>query len=90
MRVNPFFLSAHLWSWWGLYIPRPVLLHFKCPLQPACPILAPPYHGHQHQGADQHSVQGGLPQQDLIEEGGRQDPLLIRRCWQEGRAGRDL
>ena len=34
-------------------------------------------HGHQHQDADQHSIQGGLPQQDLVEDGGRQDPLLI-------------
>lgn len=51
---------------------------------PSCP---PPYRGHQHQGADQHSVQGGLPQQDLIEEGGGQDPLLIGRWGQEGQVG---
>lgn len=53
-------------------------------------ILLSPYHGHQHEDTDQHRIQGGLPQQDLIQDGGRQDSLIIRCYWQEGRAARYL
>lgn len=50
-------------------------------------VLLSPYHGHQHKGTDQHCIQRGLPQQDLIQDGGRQESLLIGCYWQDGRAG---
>lgn len=54
-----------------------------------CPSL-PPHHGYQHESTDNHCIQGGLPQQDLIEQSGRQDPLLIGHCWKKGTASQYL
>lgn len=51
------------------------MCHLPCKVH-----LLVPYHSHHYQCTDKHSIQGGFSYQDLIKDGGRQDPLLIGCC----------
>lgn len=82
------FLYCHRWLWQGPLLLTALSCFVSSVTPPQCP-MGPPYLGHQHQDADQHSIQRGLAQQDLIEDGGRQDALMVGHCGWEGRAHGD-